>query len=187
MLIGVQRAVFSNEAGLGSAPIAHAAASTKEPVREGLVASLGPFVDTILVCTMTASVILISGAWKYSSGVDGVVLTVKAFDAGIAGFGHYFIPIAVIFFCYSTLISWSYYGENAIYYLWGDKAVLPYKIIFCLACLAGALWKLTPILNFSDMMIVFMMLPNLIAVCLLFPKIKKETQSYFRRLKAGEF
>ena len=186
MIIGVQRAVFSNEAGIGSAPIAHAAASTKEPVREGLVASLGPLVDTIFICTMTASVILISGVWKYSEAV-GLNLTAEAFDSGITGFGNYFIPVAVIFFCYSTLISWSYYGESAVYYLWGNRAIFLYKILFCLACIAGALWELKPILNFSDMMILFMMIPNLIAVCILFPKISRETKSYFRRLRAKEF
>ena len=131
ILQGVKRACFSNEAGLGSAAIAHAAAATKEPVREGVVALLGPFIDTVTICTLTALVILTTGVWE-SSDLVGVPLTAAAFDTVISGFGHYYIPVAATLFAFSTLISWSYYGETAIHYLTGKKGILPFKIVFCI-------------------------------------------------------
>lgn len=185
LIQGVRRACFSNEAGLGSSPIAHSAATTDEPVREGVVALLEPFVDTILVCTMTAMVILISGAWTQPN-LTGVDLTAVAFDSALPGFGGIFVPIAVFLFAYSTLLSWSYYGEMAVDYLFGRGGILPYKILFCIAAIIGAVWKLGPILNFSDLMLGLMVVPNLIAVLLLTPKLRKEVTSYFDRLKRGE-
>lgn len=186
---GVRRACFSNEAGLGSAPIAHAAASTKEPVREGIVATIGPFVDTVVICMMTATVILISGAWMSESGVDGVELTAMAFDMSLPGFGKFFIPFAVTLFGFSTLISWAYYGEMATDYLFNENktVMLIYKTTFCLFAFSGAIWALGPVLNFSDIMLGLMVVPNIIGVWLLFPKIKAETKSYFDRLAKGEF
>jgi alanine or glycine:cation symporter, AGCS family len=183
---GVRRACFSNEAGLGSAPIAHAAASTKEPAREGAVALLEPFIDTVLICTMTALVILISGAWVLPD-LNGVELTAAAFDHAIPGFGRIFIPIAVFLFAYSTLLSWSYYGERAVDYLFGPKGSIPYKIVFCILAFLGSLLSLAPVLNFSDIMLGLMVVPNLIAVIFLFPKLKEEANGYFKKLKAGEF
>lgn len=183
---GVRRACFSNEAGLGSSPIAHSAATTKEPVREGVVALLEPFVDTVVICTMTAFVILLSGAWV-QPGLTGVELTARAFDSAIPGFGGIFVPIAVFLFAYSTLLSWSYYGEMAVDYLFGPKGLLPYKFLFCVAAVIGAIWSIDPILNFSDMMLGMMVIPNLIAVLLLSPKLRVEVNSYFRRLKQKEF
>lgn len=185
---GVRRACFSNEAGLGSSPIAHSAASTKEPIREGVVALLEPFVDTVCICTMTAFVILLSGSWTDpAENVNGVILTAKAFDSAIEGFGTYFVPVAVALFAYSTLLSWSYYGETCARYLFGPKGVLPYKIIFCFLAVLGAVRTLGPVLAFSDIMLGLMVVPNLFAVLLLFPKLKKESDSYFRRLKNGDF
>jgi len=191
---GVKRACFSNEAGIGSAPIAHSAAATKEPVREGVVALLEPFVDTVIICSLTAMVILLSGEWMVdhqmtgkAASIKGVLLTALAFDKVLPGFGTYFIPIAVFLFAYSTLLSWSYYGERAIDYLFGDKGILPYKIAFCSLAVVGAMWKLGPVLDFSDIMFGLMVVPNLLAVWLLFPKLKAETQRYFERLRAGEF
>ncbi len=179
---GVRRACFSNEAGLGSSPIAHSAASTKEPVREGLVSLLEPLIDTVLICTMTALVILISGI-DYTT-VGGVELTAKAFSSAIPGFfGEYFIPMAVLLFAYSTLLSWSYYGEKAFNYLFGDNGVTAYKIVFCVFSFIGAIWKLGPVLNFSDIMLGLMVIPNLIALALLFPKVKAETHRYFNSIK----
>lgn len=183
---GVRRACFSNEAGLGSSPIAHSAATTNEPVREGVVALLEPFVDTIVVCSMTALVILISGAWT-QEGLTGVDLTAVAFDSALPGFGGVFVPIAVFLFAYSTLLSWSYYGEQAVDYLFGEKGILPYKIVFCIAAVIGAVWSIGPILNFSDMMLGLMVIPNLIAVLLLTPKLRREVNIYFKKLKSGEF
>lgn len=186
ILQGVKRACFSNEAGLGSAAIAHSAASTTEPVREGVVALLGPFIDTVTICTLTALVILTTGVWETSSLV-GVPLTAAAFDSVIDGFGHYFIPIAATLFAFSTLISWSYYGETAVHYLTGKKGVLPFKIIFCIAALLGSIWKVQAVLDFSDIMTGMMILPNLIAIWLLIPRLRKVTKSYFIRLTRGEF
>jgi alanine or glycine:cation symporter, AGCS family len=185
LIQGIRRAVFSNEAGLGSAPIAHSAASTDEPVREGVVALLEPFIDTVVICTMTALVILISGAW--TGELTGVELTAAAFNAAIPGFGQYFVPVAVSLFAYSTLLSWSYYGGRAVDYLFGERAIVPYKAIFCLLAIVGAVWAIAPVLNFSDLMLALMVIPNLTAVLLLFPKLRRETQSYFARLRRGEF
>jgi AGCS family alanine or glycine:cation symporter len=184
---GVRRACFSNEAVLGSAPIAHAAASTKEPVREGVVALLEPFIDTVVICTMTALVILISGAWQDASGIEGVELTARAFNSAISGFGTYFVPVAVLLFAYSTLISWSYYGEQATEYMLGKKAIVPYRVVFCLFAFLGAIWSITPVLSFSDIMLGLMVVPNLIAVIMMLPRIKEATVSYFDRLNRGEF
>jgi len=182
---GVKRACFSNEAGLGSAPIAHSAATTNEPIREGVVALLEPFIDTVVICTMTALVILLSGAWTQDA--NGVQLTAIAFDSAIPGFGKYFVPVAVALFAYSTLLSWSYYGERAVDYLAGEKGILPYKVLFCIFAVLGAVWKIDPVINFSDIMLGLMVVPNLIAVLLLLPKLIKESKKYFKTLKAGGF
>lgn len=182
---GVRRACFSNEAGLGSAPIAHSAAKTKEPVREGVVALLEPFIDTVVICTLTALVILISGVW--TQDMTAVELTAAAFDSAIPGFGKYFVPVAVFLFAYSTLLSWSYYGERAVDFVFGPAGILPYKLIFCVLAFLGSLWSVTPVLSFSDIMLGLMVVPNLTAVILLMPKLKVEANNYFARLKAGEF
>lgn len=182
---GVRRACFSNEAGLGSAPIAHSAASTSEPIREGAVALLGPFIDTVVICSMTALVILISGAW--TTDANGVELTAIAFDSAIPGFGKFFVPLAVFLFAYSTLLSWSYYGERSIDYIFGEAGILPYKIVFCILAFLGSIWKLAPVLNFSDIMLGLMVVPNLLAVILLLPKVREATKSYYDRLGKGEF
>lgn len=186
ILQGVRRACFSNEAGLGSAAIAHSAAATKEPVREGVVALLGPFIDTVLICTLTALVILTTGVWEESDKI-GVPLTAYAFDTVINGFGHYFIPVAATLFAFSTLISWSYYGETASFYLFGQKGVVPFKVVFCLIAFLGSVWKVQSVLDFSDIMTGLMIFPNIIAIWLLLPHLRKHTASYFERLKNGEF
>jgi AGCS family alanine or glycine:cation symporter len=134
---------------------------------------------------MTALVILISGAWTQDA--NGVELTAIAFDSAIPGFGRWFVPVAVCLFAYSTLLSWSYYGERAAQYLMGEKAILPYKVVFCVFIVLGATWSLGPVLNFSDAMLGLMVVPNLIAILLLFPTVRRETQRYFKRLARGEF
>lgn len=174
---GVARGVFSNEAGLGSAPMAHGAAKTKEPVREGLVAMLGPFIDTLVICTMTALVIIISGAW--SSGNTGSVLTSSAYEHFLPGAGHYIVVFGLVFFAYSTMISWSYYGDRCARYLFGEKAVLPYHWAFVGCILVGATSKLDLVWNFSDAMNGLMAIPNLIAVVLLSGVVVRETRRYF--------
>ncbi len=187
---GVRRACFSNEAGLGSAPIAHAAASTNEPIREGVIALLEPLIDTVLICTMTALVILISGHWT-DPNLNGVELTAAAFESAIPGFGRFFVPTAVFLFAYSTLLSWSYYGETMVHFVSNPKKskrnILVYKILFCIVGFIGAIWKIGPVLNFSDIMLGLMVVPNLIAVWLLFPKLKQATNEYFNKLNTGAF
>lgn len=182
---GVRRACFSNEAGLGSAAIAHSAVATKEPIREGVVALLEPFIDTVVICTLTALVVTLSGVWTHE--VSGVQLTAEAFDTAIPGFGKYFLPIAVFLFAYSTLISWSYYGERAIVYLFGEGGLMPYRVIFCCLAFIGSVGTIDLILNFSDVMLAFMAVPNLIAVLFLLPKLKLASDEYFRKLKTGVF
>ncbi len=274
---GVRRACFSNEAGLGSAPIAHATAKTNEPIREGVVAAIGPFVDTIVICTMTALVIMITGthtrgpvAEVISARVvdaadaavdlevalrildpsvnrrdetlfipltatasvrlqlaevregaalargrylgpdaraqaqansahaqpgdavylfrDGVNLTALAFDRGLSGFGTYFIPVAAVLFAFSTIISWGFYGETCTEYLFGERAVMPYRFIYVGMILLGtSSLELKPVLDWSDGMLGLMLVPNLIGTILLAPRIMRETGRYFRRLRAGEF
>ncbi|MFC1523212.1 alanine/glycine:cation symporter family protein [Thermodesulfobacteriota bacterium] len=178
---GVARGVFSNEAGLGSAPIAHGAAQTEEPVREGLVAMLGPFIDTIVICSMTALVIIITGA--YTSGETGAVLTANAFDSALPGIGGYIVAIGIIFFAFSTAISWSYYGDRAVEYLFGPemgpKMIMPYRILFCLLLPVGASLKLALVWTISDITNALMAWPNLVALIGLSPVIVSQTKEYF--------
>jgi len=174
---GVARGVFSNESGLGSAPIAHGAARTKEPVREGLVAMLGPFIDTIVICTMTALVIVITGA--YTSGETGADLTANAFSRGIAGVGEYIVAGGIIFFAFSTAISWSYYGDRCIDYLFGEKTVMPYRVLYCSLLPVGAYIKLEVVWTISDIFNALMAWPNLIGLILLSPVVIRQTKRYF--------
>ncbi len=185
---GVRRACFSNEAGLGSAAIAHSAARTDQPIREGVVALLEPFIDTVVICTMTSLVIIITGTWQSGSNqLSGVKMTAAAFDSALIGFGQYFIPVAVTLFAYSTLVSWSYYGERCVNYIFGRKGIVPYKLLFCVMAVVGAMWELAPVVNFADIMLALMVVPNTIAMFLLAKKVKKATQEYFSKLKSGEF
>lgn len=188
MVQGVRRACFSNEAGLGSAAIAHSAARTDQPIREGVVALLEPFIDTVVICTMTSLVIIITGTWQTgSTELSGVKMTAAAFDSALAGFGQYFIPVAVTLFAYSTLISWSYYGERCVNYIFGRKAIVPYKLVFCVMAVVGAVWELAPVVNFADIMLALMVVPNMIAIFLLAKQVRKAAREYFAKLKAGEF
>ncbi len=188
MVQGVRRACFSNEAGLGSAAIAHSAARTDQPIREGVVALLEPFIDTVVICTMTSLVIIITGTWQTgSTELSGVKMTAAAFDLALAGFGQYFIPVAVTLFAYSTLISWSYYGERCVNYIFGRKAIVPYKLVFCVMAVVGAVWELAPVVNFADIMLALMVVPNMIAIFLLAKQVRKAAREYFAKLKAGEF
>jgi amino acid carrier protein len=176
---GVKRAAFSNEAGLGSAPIAHAAAKTKEPVREGLVAMMEPLVDTLVICTMTALVIIITGEW--TSKADSSVLTKNAFSAGIPYFGGFIVSLGLILFAISTAISWSYYGDRCAEYLFGRNAIMPYRWIYVLALFAGAVVQLEFVWNFSDITLGLMALPNLIAIIALSGVVIGLTKDYFSR------
>lgn len=191
LVIGVQRAAFSNEAGVGSAAIAHSAAKTEEPIREGAVALMGPFIDTIVVCSMTALVILITGAWNNETwiveqGRQGTPLTSKAFAQEI-WFFPYILSMAVVLFAYSTMISWSYYGERCWERLFGARSTVFYKVIYVTAVFVGAIANLGAVLDFSDMMILSMAFPNVFGVVLLSPHVRRDLKSYWRRYKAGEF
>lgn len=176
---GVARGIFSNEAGLGSAPIAHAAAKTDDPVRQGLIGMLGTFIDTIIVCTLTALVILLTGAWK--SGETGAALSAMAFESGLVGIGGYVVTIGMIIFAFTTILGWSYYGERCAEYVFGVRVILPYRLLWLIAIPAGAMGKLTLIWLLADVMNGFMAIPNLIALALLSPVIFATTRSYFFR------
>ncbi|MBN2745169.1 MAG: sodium:alanine symporter family protein [Bacteroidales bacterium] len=190
MLWGVRRGLFSNEAGQGSAPIAHAAAKTEYAVREGLVASLEPLVDTLIICTMTALMVINTGAWN--SGEQGVSMTILAMNSGLAkiglsGLGKHIVTWGLMMFAFSTIIAWSYYGTRASNYLFGEKSVKYYYWIYGLFVFLGAIWSLDIVWHFVDMVITFMTIPNLIALLLLGGVIIRETNSYFDKLKRGDF
>lgn len=176
---GIKRAAFSNEAGMGSAPIAHAAAKTKEPVREGLVALAEPFIDTIVICTITALVIIVTGAWK--TNADSSVLTKNAFNIGLNGFGGIIVTIGLVLFAVSTAISWSYYGDRCSEYLFGVKAILPYRCVYIATIFIGAISELTFVWNFSDIAIGLMIIPNIIGIIALNGVIIALTKDYFSR------
>ncbi len=180
---GVARGVFSNEAGLGSAPIAHGAARTNEPVREGLVAMLGPFIDTIVICSMTALVIILTGAYTIvganGSGLTGADLTAMAFSLGLNTYGKYIVSFGLIFFAFSTAISWSYYGDRCVDYLFGQKLVKPYRIIYCILLPVGAYIELEIVWTVSDIFNALMAWPNLVGLLFLSPVVIKTTKEYF--------
>lgn len=190
LAMGAQRAAFSNEAGLGSAAIAHAAAKTDEPVREGVVAMIGPFIDTIVVCTMTALAILITSAHLDKTGVpyaemQGVEITARAFES-LGGAVPLVLCVAVFIFAYSTIISWSYYGEKATEYLFGEGAIMPYRLIYVFVVILGPVLSLGNVLGFSDMMLFSMAFPNIIGMIMLSPIVARKLKQYVKRLKAGE-
>ncbi len=192
LIIGVQRAAFSNEAGVGSAAIVHSAAKTSEPIREGTVALLEPFIDTIVVCSMTALVILITGAWNNAAWLDeglaGTALTSRAFASEISWF-PYVLTLAVVLFAYSTMISWSYYGERCWETLFGSSkvSVYTYKLLFVVAVFIGATAQLGTVLDFSDMMILCMAFPNILGLALLSPGVRRDLMDYWKRFKNDEF
>jgi AGCS family alanine or glycine:cation symporter len=173
---GVARGVFSNESGLGSAPMAHAAAKTKYPIREGLVAMLGPFVDTIVICSMTAFVILATGMW--TSGETGAVLSASAYNTGLPVIGNYTVTFGLVFFAFSTMLSWSYYGDRCAQYLFGNKAVIIYRWVFVLLIIVGAVVQLEFVWNISDAMNGLMAIPNLIGLLALSGLVARETRKY---------
>lgn len=174
--IGVARGIFSNESGMGSSPIAAAAAKTRNPVAQGLVSMTQTFIDTLFVCTFTALVIISSGLW--SDGDTGAGLSAKAFDSGIPMFGAEIVAISLAFFAYSTLLGWSYYGEKSIEYLFKEKAVMPYRVIFTGVVFVGAVVKLDLVWTFADVMNGLMVFPNLVGVLGLSKVVIEETKKY---------
>jgi AGCS family alanine or glycine:cation symporter len=187
LIIGMRRAAFSNEAGVGSAAIAHSAVKTKFPASEGLVALLEPFIDTVIVCTMTALVIIITDNYGDPGTIDGVQLTSNAFASVIPWF-PYVLTIAVVLFAFSTMLSWSYYGLQSWLFLFGKSklADYSYKILFCLFVVIGAAASLSAVTDFSDAMIFAMSVPNVIGLIILLPEVRKEVKRYFNTIKAFE-
>ncbi len=190
LITGFRRAAFSNEAGVGSAAIAHSAAKSEFPIQEGIVALLEPFIDTVLICTMTALVIVITGAYNdpiYAdliNGNQGAALTSRAMGEVIPWF-PYVLSLSVVLFAFSTIISWSYYGERCFTYIFSEKYSAVYKIILCVVIFLGAITTSTNVLEFGDLMILGMAFPNILGVYFLVPRVKKELDEYMERVKTG--
>ncbi len=184
LLVGVQRAAFSNEAGLGSAAIVQCSARTKSPISQGFVGMLGPFIDTVVICTVTALVIVITGVYTETDGLGGVELTSRAFESGISWF-PYVLALTVFLFAYSTLITWSYCGVKAATYLFGETKTVEtiFNLLFCGFVVIGASVQLSSLIEFSDAMILAMAWPNIIGLYVLAPEIRKDLNEYLKKLK----
>jgi len=196
LIVGAQRAAFSNEAGLGSAAIVHAAAKTDEPVREGIVAMIGPFIDTIIICLMTSLVVVVTGTYANPElsalgGNIGVTLTTEAFRSVIPWF-PYLLTVCIFLFAYSTMIAWCYYGERGWIYLLdhfggiGLKTVIIFRVLFVMSIVVGAVNQLSDVIDFTDAMILSMALPNIVGSIILAPKLLPLVQDYMARLASGE-
>jgi len=179
MQFGVARGIFSNEAGLGSAPIAHAAAKTDSSVRQGLVAMMGTFIDTIIICSITGLAIVISG--EYVSGESGATLSALAFAKMLPFIGEYVVTFGLILFAFTTLVAWSFYGEKSVYFLLGQKAIIPFRLLWVLVIPFGSMMDLKFIWLLADTLNALMALPNLIALLLLSPVVFKLTKTYFAK------
>lgn len=190
LIIGFQRAAFSSEAGLGSSAIAHSAAQQKEPIREGFVASLEPFIDTIVICFMTAMVVLITDAYIAPELVEesnGSAITLFAFEqTRVGNWFPWVLSVSIVLFAFSTMISWCYYGERAWGYLIGLKSVIVFRLIFVACVFVGAVASLGPVIDFADAMLLTMALPNIIGGVVLAKLVKRELKAYWARYKAGE-
>ncbi len=186
IIVGVRRAAFSNEAGIGTAPMAHGAAKTNEPIREGLVAMLGPIIDTIIICTMTALAIIITGVW-IESDVSGITLTTMAFEQSMQGFGSILLMISVSVFALTTLFAYPYYGTKSFAFLFGVKYQNIYKILYILAIPLGAVTSLGVVISIFDSAYALMAFPTMISALLLAPKVRKAAKIYFKKLKSSSF
>ena len=185
IIAGVRRAAFSNEAGIGTAPMAHGAAKTNEPVREGLVAMLGPIVDTIIVCTMTALALIITGVWNQGTS-DGITLTADAFETALPGFGAYLLTICVAVFAVSTMLSFPYYGTKCFSFLFGAKRSYIYKWLYIIAIPFGSTAALGVTVSIFDGAYALMAFPTMISAILLAPKVMKASKKYFQSVKAAK-
>ena len=192
---GIARGIFSNEAGLGSAPIAAAAAKTNEPVRQGLVCMTGTFIDTIVICTMTGLAIVVTGAWEPSLGLKGVDITIEAFSRGLGFLPHadligpLFLSVALAFFAFTTILGWDYYSEKCLEYLVGTGRrgiVLAYRLLYVLVVFVGPYLTVSVVWGIADTFNGLMAFPNLVALVLLAPTVGRLTRDYFKRLAAGE-
>jgi len=194
LIIGVQRAAFSNEAGIGSAAIAHSAVRTERPITEGFVALLEPFIDTVVICTMTALVLIFTGVYTNPAGLGGSELTSQAFESVFSWY-PYLLAIAIFLFAFSTMISWSYYGLKGFDYLFGGWSMklfgnrkvtdTMYRVIFLGFIIVGASSELGAVMDFSDMMILAMAFPNILGLIILAPEVRQELRAYFADLKSG--
>ncbi len=182
ILLGVRRGAFSNEAGIGTAPMAHGAARTNEPIREGLVAMLGPAIDTLLICTLTALAILVTGVWQ-SSEANGVSLTANAFSQAIPNIGKYVLLFCIVIFSVSSLFSYSYYGTKCMSFLFGTKYKHFYNYFYVASILVGATTSLALMVNLIDTFFALMAIPTMLGTILLAPKVVREAKNYFERLK----
>ena len=182
MIIGARRAAFSNEAGIGTAPMVHGNSKTDEPVREGLIAMLGPFIDTIIVCTLTALVIMLTDVWQ-TTEKDGVLLTLSAFQTALPGLGKYLLMAAVLIFALSTMFTYSYYGHKCFNYLFGAEKAKYYNYFYLGTIVAGAVSSLGVVMSFVDAMYAIMAFPTMISTIYLAPKVRAATKDYFRRMK----
>jgi AGCS family alanine or glycine:cation symporter len=185
IVTGVRRASFSNEAGIGTAPMALAASQTNEPVREGLVSMLSPAIDTLIVCSLTAMAILVTDVWQ-TSGISGVSLTVSAFENSLGEVGKFLLLIAAFFFAITSLFSYSYYGNKAISFMLGTKAGKWYDYFYLSTIIFGAILSMTDIMNVIDIAYALMAIPTMFSGFALAPKVMKEARSYFARMKAQE-
>jgi AGCS family alanine or glycine:cation symporter len=186
MIQGFRRAAFSNEAGVGSAAIAHSAARTNEPLREGVVALLEPFIDTIVVCSMTGLVIVVTGAYQAPEAGEKIAMTAYAFSTVFPWFPAV-LSVTAVLFAFSTMISWSYYGEKCWEHLFGANSILVYKFLFLFFCWAGAVVNANSVVDFGDLMILGMAFPNILGLLILVGPLREDTRKYFQKLKAGEF
>lgn len=182
IILGIRRGAFSNEAGIGTSPMAHGAAKTNEPVREGLVAMLGPAIDTLVVCTLTALAILVTGVWQ-STDVNGVSLTAAAFDQAIPIFGNYLLMICIAIFSISSLFSYSYYGTKCLSFLLGADKGHYYNYFYIISILLGATTSLSMMINLIDGFFALMAIPTMICTLILAPRVLKEAKAYFARME----
>jgi hexosaminidase len=185
IIIGARRSLFSNEAGLGTAPMVHGQSKTNEPIREGLIAMLGPFIDTVVVCSLTAFAILLTGVWQNSEN-DGVKLTLEAFELGIPVIGKYLLMISALVFALSTMFTYSYYGQKCASYLFGVKVAGYYNYVYLIMIVVGAVVSLDLVVSLVDGMYAVMAFPNMIAALYLAPKVKAAAKDYFARMKQAE-
>lgn len=185
IITGIRRAAFSNEAGIGTEAMAHGAAKTREPVREGLVAMLEPAIDTLLVCTMTALAILMTGVWT-TSDADGITLTAMAFSQGIPGIGNTVLIICVVIFSITTMFTYNYYGAKCFGFLFGAERKHYYNYFYLFAVFFGAIMTIDAVVSLIDGMFALMAIPTMTATLLLSPKVMQATRDYFRRREAGE-
>ena len=182
IIIGAKRAAFSNEAGIGTAPMMHGAAKTNEPIREGLVAMLGPAIDTLIVCTMTALAILVTGVWK-NSDASGISLTIQAFSDSLPGFGPYILALCVLIFAFTTIFGLSYYGRKCLSFMIGARYGWYFNYWYVAIIVLGSVTSLTVVIGFVDLAYGLMAFPTMISAILLAPKVMKEARVYFNKIK----